>query len=268
MQNTEAMYEDKWNKLCTWDRIKADFPPHFHSYVELLVVKDGVCDVTVDFTEYRMEAGDAVLIFPNVIHSYCAVQSPVKNLTYILPTDFFPLFSDTFAAYRPSNPILKGIYKNAELRAMLESAVTENKSGTPFGTPAAAAYLALLLSRLLPDMELLPASKDISSEGRILAYCSTHFRENISLETLEKELHLSRFHISHLFNDRLHISFSALMRRLRIDEACKLLKNGATVTSAAYASGFGSLRNFNRAFAAEKGITPSEYAKKHAKQSN
>ena len=120
MQNTEAMYEDKWNKLCTWDRIKADFPPHFHSYVELLVVKDGVCDVTVDFTEYRMEAGDAVLVFPNVIHSYCAVQSPVKNLTYILPTDFFPLFSDTFAAYRPSNPILKGVYKNAELRAMLD----------------------------------------------------------------------------------------------------------------------------------------------------
>ena len=131
--------------------------------------------------------------------------------------------------------------KVKELRAMLESAVTENKSGTPFGTPAAAAYLALLLSKLLPDMELLPASKDISSEGRILAYCSTHFRENISLETLEKELHLSRFHISHLFNDRLHISFSALMRRLRIDEACKLLKNGASVTDAAYSSGFGSV---------------------------
>lgn len=265
MEKAEAMYENKWNALCTWDRIKADFPPHFHSYAELLVVKDGICNVTVDFTEYRMQAGDAVIVFPNVIHSYSAVESPVKNLTYMLPPEFFPLLAETFAAFRPSDPILRGIYKNPEYRKLMESALVENKSGSPFGPPAAAGYLALLLSKVLSGVELLPASKDISSEGRILAYCGKHFKENITLETLEKELHLSRFHISHLFNDRLNISFSALLRRLRTDEACKLLKSGASVTTAAYSSGFGSLRNFNRAFSEEKGITPSEYAKKHAK---
>ena len=146
----------------------------------------------------------------------------------------------------------------------MENAVKENKSGKPYGPSAAAGCLAIVLASMLPQMELLPASKDISSEGRILDFCSKHFKENITLETLEKELHLSRFHISHLFNDRLHISFSALLRRLRIDEACKLLKGGASVTDAAYSSGFGSLRNFNRAFADEKGITPSEYSKKHS----
>ncbi len=265
MEKTEAMYENKWNALCTWDRIKADFPPHFHSYVELLVVKDGVCDVTVDFTDYRMEAGDAVLVFPNVIHSYAAVESPVKNFTFMLPPEYFPLLTETFSSFRPADPILRGVHKNAELRSLMENAIKENKSKKPYGPPAAAGYLALLLSFVLPQMELLPAAKDISSEGRILAYCGKHFRENITLETLQKELHLSRFHISHLFNDRLHISFSALLRRLRIDEACKLLKSGATVTTAAYSSGFGSLRNFNRAFSEEKGMTPSEYAKKHTK---
>ena len=266
MQNAEAIYEDKWNNICAWDRIKADFPPHFHSYVELLVVKDGVCDVTVDFNEYRMEAGDGVLVFPNVIHSYSAVRSPVKNLTYILPTEYFPLLSEVFGSSRPAVPILKGIYKNDEFRMLMENALAENKTKSPYGPSAAAGYLTILLSKLLSEMELVPASKDISSEGRILAFCSNHFRENITLETLEKELHLSRFHISHLFNDRLHISFSNLLRRLRVDEACKLLKGGASVTTAAYSSGFGSLRNFNRAFADEKGMTPSEYAKKHAIQ--
>ena len=264
MERAEAMYENKWNDLCTWDRIKVDFPPHFHSYLELLVVKEGSCDVTVDFTTYRMEAGDAVLMFPNVIHSYRSVSTPVKNLTFMLPSEYFPLFAEKFTSTRPTCPLIKGLFNDDEARKYMEEAVKENKSKKPYGAPTAAGYLAILLGRILPQLELVPCASDISSEGRILAFCGEHFREPITLETLENELHLSRFHISHLFSNRLNISFSRLLRSLRLDEACKMLKNGCSVTDAAYSSGFGSLRNFNRAFIEDKKMTPSEYAAKHA----
>ncbi len=265
MEKLDSMYENTWNDLCTWERIKVEYPPHFHSYLELLTVTDGECEVTVDFVTYKMEPGDAVLVFPNVIHSYRSVVSPVKNLTFMLPPAYFPLFKDTFASYRPASPIIKGLYNNETVKEHMHMAIKENKSKTLFGPPTAAGHLAILLGTILPNLELVPSSKDISSEGRILAYCGEHFREPITLETLESDLHLSKFHISHLFNDRLNISFSRLLRTLRIDEACKLLKSGATVTTAAYSSGFGSLRNFNRAFAEDKGMTPSEYSLKHAK---
>ena len=52
---------------------------------------------------------------------------------------------------------------------------------------------------------------------------------------------------------------------IRIGNACKLLakNNDRCVTEISYKSGFNNLANFNRKFKAIKGITPTEYRKKH-----
>ena len=262
MNRKQTMYEDKWNDLCTWDRIRVDFPPHFHSYLELLIVKSGNCTVNVDFKDYELNDGDAVLVFPNRIHSYrSSGDHLVANLTFMLPPAYFPLFAHHFSSVLPECPVLRGFYLNSQARMHMEEAIKENKSKTTYGAASAAGHLAILLGMILPQFKLVPYTRDTSAEGRIIAYCTEHFKEPITLQTLESELHLSKYYISHLFSTKLNISFSQLIKYLRIDEACKLLKNGTSVTDAAMASGFGSIRSFNRAFAEEKGVTPSKYAK-------
>jgi len=262
MDTTQLKYEDVWKKICTWDRIKIDFPPHYHDYLELVVIKKGRCIASVDFNDYELNDGDAFLVFPSRIHSYkSSGKEPVANYTFILPRDRFPLFKQFFTDVMPECPVIRGFIDLPNVRNSLECAVKENKNNTPYGEATAAGYISVILGEYLKNTTLVPITGNSTTMEKIISYCNRHFREQISLETMAKELHISKFHISHILNDRMNISLPKLLQRIRLTEACKLLKSNYLVTDAALSSGFGSLRSFNRAFMAEKGITPTEYIK-------
>ena len=94
----------------------------------------------------------------------------------------------------------------------------------------------------------------------IVQYCSQNFTKELSLAILEKELHLSKYYISHLFGDKLGIRFNDYINSLRISEACRLLRmSDMNITEVSNASGFGTLRTFNRSFMKQMGISPSDY---------
>ena len=83
----------------------------------------------------------------------------------------------------------------------------------------------------------------------MVEYCVRHFDKDLSLSVLERELHISKYYISHLFSDKLHISFNDYVNSLRISYACKhLRRSNSSITQIASLVGFASLRTFNRAF--------------------
>ena len=66
---------------------------------------------------------------------------------------------------------------------------------------------------------------------------------------MASRLHLSKFYISHLFSQKLHLSYSDYIRSLRISEACRLLtETSLGITEISYQVGFPTPRTFNRAF--------------------
>jgi YesN/AraC family two-component response regulator len=88
------------------------------------------------------------------------------------------------------------------------------------------------------------------------------------LQTIADELHISRYYISHLFGQRLHIGFSDYINSLRVRSAAEMLKSGnKTITEIAYAVGYNSVRTFDRCFLKVRGMTPKEYREKaHSKK--
>ena len=96
----------------------------------------------------------------------------------------------------------------------------------------------------------------------VIQYCSQNFTKDLSLTILEEELHLNKYYISHLFGDKLGMRFNDYINSLRISESCRLLRMSAlSITEISDASGFGTLRTFNRAFIKQMGMSPSEYRK-------
>lgn len=260
MKERESLYETKWNKVCVWEREDIDFPPHLHAYAELIVLREGSCVATVDLVDYPLAAGDALIVFPNRIHSYrTPPEIREKNYTLILPLSFFPPYQERFASSLPSSPLVRGFYREPEVAELLDAAYSCNRGEGPFDRAVAVGYLTVLLGRLLGKLDLRPAEEACSVEGRIAAYLCEHFREPLSLAVLEKDLWLSRFRLSHLFSARFGMSFPAFLRALRVQEAERLLSEGANVTEAAFSAGFGSLRSFDRAFFEQKHVTPSAY---------
>ena len=113
---------------------------------------------------------------------------------------------------------------------------------------------------------MLPMRATKSDENQamraVIRYCALNFTKDLSLTILEEELHLSKYYISHLFGDKLGIRFNDYINSLRISESCRLIRmSDMSITEISDASGFGTLRTFNRAFIKQMGMSPSEYKK-------
>ena len=81
-----------------------------------------------------------------------------------------------------------------------------------------------------------------------------------ALELLEKELHISKYYVSHVMHEKLNVGFNEYVNSLRVSNACiYLLKTDMSITEISDAVGFNSIRTFNRAFAKQMKVSPSEY---------
>lgn len=118
-----------------------------------------------------------------------------------------------------------------------------------------------IIAQLLCDFELKTRIKtDNPTLSEILNFCEQHFSEDITLEQVAKSLHLNKYHISHLINQKLGIGFSYYINTLRINAACDLLSTtDRKISDIVGDVGFGSIRSFNRSFTEIMHTTPIKY---------
>ena len=140
----------------------------------------------------------------------------------------------------------------------------KSMGGTEFYEQKLFAYVTLLLSEIIPQLELVERTPSESNNlKRLLEYCGENFTKDLNLENLSKELYMNKYHISHLFNDVLGISLRKYINTMRIKLAEQLLaQNELSVNEVAYSVGFTTQRTFNRVFIEHRGITPSEFRQK------
>ena len=104
---------------------------------------------------------------------------------------------------------------------------------------------------------------NVAVAREIVGFCSEHFAEELSLEMLESELHLSKYYISHLFSGKLGIRFNDYINSLRISHACRLLRReDMQITEIAGLVGFEDPFYFSRIFARHIGCSPKAYRKR------
>ena len=96
---------------------------------------------------------------------------------------------------------------------------------------------------------------------KVVKYLQTNFIYPISVDTACAALHVSRSTLSHMIQSEMHGSFISLLKQQRVENACKCLKNGQSVTDAAYNSGFQSVNYMARVFKTHMNMTPSQYKK-------
>lgn len=125
-------------------------------------------------------------------------------------------------------------------------------------------YAQALLGEILRNVSIKENHDDTPDDAmrRVVMHCLNNFKNSaLSLENISVELHLSKYYISHIFTNKIKISFNDFINEMRIEEACRLLKSDSklSATQIAYEVGFGSIRTFNRAFVKFKGISPREF---------
>ena len=94
----------------------------------------------------------------------------------------------------------------------------------------------------------------------IVRYMQEHLNEEISLNILAEEFHLSAQYISQLFKNEIGVNFLSYLTNIRIEQAKKLLlSTDYAVAEVSERTGYSDYRVFTKAFKKSEGVTPSQY---------
>ncbi len=233
---------------------------HLHYHIELALVFNGHTRITVDSQPYEVRGGDLVVVFPNQIHSFETVERE-KYILMIVNPDIMPEFMGQLTACLPNCNVVKDAMSDGELKTLAYKISDTYYGDESFKDIILRGYFLAFFGKLLGKLEMRDVqSRDYHVLGMILNYCINHSEKPLSLNVLERELHISKYYISHIMSNKLHIGFNDYINSLRVSNACKKLeKTDHTITEISEIVGFNTLRTFNRAFLKQMGMTPSEY---------
>ena len=241
--------------------VALDCSPHLHAHVEILYMISGRTHAYVDSDPYTVEDGDMLVVFPNKIHRFVDEYKDNKYILFIINPNLVPELEATLNTSTPVSPLIKGASQNKRLdlvaRLLLEYGdfPEEQKDALMKG------YLLSFFAEFTSMLELSSGkSYDNQALKAVVNYCTQNFTKDLSLSMLERELHLSKYYISHLLGDKLGVRFNDYVNSLRISESCRLLRTtDLSITEISDAAGFGTLRTFNRAFLKQMKVAPSDY---------
>lgn len=98
----------------------------------------------------------------------------------------------------------------------------------------------------------------------IISIIEHGYREQITLESLEKNVYMSKHHLSRIFRELTGATIIDYLFKFRINQAKILfiLNRDSTVTDVYQEVGFQSMSHFSRLFKKFVGLTPEQYRKK------
>lgn len=266
-----SLTHDYPSEICGW---------HSHPEYEIHLITQTSGSVIVGDHIGSFEPGQIAIFGPNLPHDWVSDLAPGESVT---DRDYVIQFTDSWI-----RSCMELIPELTELEAVLhQSKYGLSLVGTS-GTSAAevmkqavksegsqqVALVMQLLSifarapkadrRLMAGDWIDPSSDHLAQlaveEG--ISYIFDNLTGTISLAAAASLAHMSEATFSRYFKRASGITFSEMVKKLRIAHACRLLDStDSTIATVASDSGYNNLANFNRQFLAELGMTPREYRK-------
>lgn len=242
--------------------VKLGCRPHLHHHIEFVYMLEGHSVGYADSAAFKIGPGDIFVAFPNQIHRFITSE-PEKYMLFIVSPDIIPEVSSLLGDSLPESNLLPASEQNDDLTSLLCDIAAVSRDGGDNRDLILRGYLLAFFGRLLRRMPPLKIrSGDTKAIKAVVDYCSKNYTSPLSLALLEEKLHISRYYISHIFGDRLNIGFNDYVNSLRVNQACRYLRQtDKSITEISELVGFGTQRTFNRAFVRQTALSPSDYRK-------
>lgn len=256
----QPFYEKKDEEFRCFFSTDMTFPAHLHRAVELVLVQDGVMEVTAQNQTRMLRKNEIALIFPEIIHSY-RTQSFSRSIFCIFSPSLIKEYYHMLCRSLPQCPFFSFPGSETDLVTAFNRILQYADKVFPISV----AWLNLILTYLMSEAVLIPRDSQYSTDigYRIISYLSNHFQEPLTLNQVARELHFNKYYISRTISSRLHCSFREYVNRLRLDYAARLLREtNRSIMEIWQEAGFESQKTFNRTFLSCYGVTPSQYRTK------
>ena len=264
-----VLYENKSNDdvtLAIGHHLSAS--AHLHSHIEVVYMLEGKSRGWINDRSYDLLPGDIFIVFPNQVHRYETFDKE-RYLLVIFPKEYCHEYNYWFKNFVPRQSVLHVHDFETSLAASILMRLYENRLETgEIADTIQKGYLLAFLGYMIKNLDFVEEKTDeISLLKNLLNYCEANYNQDLSLTLLEQKLHANRFYISHLFSRKLKMKFNSYVNSLRVEHACKMLRNtDMSITEISQEVGFSTSRTFNRAFVQIIGTSPSAYRHKFLKK--
>jgi len=254
--------------------------PIFHSHIryEVYYFYEGACTYLIGDRIYNLSPGDLILMNGMTLH--CAKMDPevpyVRSVIHFDPSSLQPYlelphavpFLQPFQQFANYRLTLRESEKE-EAERLLETMHKHGEDGGEIGRNrmklAFVDLLHFIYERCLQPLRGLP---ELSSEKertvqRIVTYLEDKYADDLHMEQLQADLHVSKFYLSRLFKEVTGVTIFDFVFQRRINQAKTmfLLDPDISVTDVSLQTGFKHLAHFSRVFKSRVGVTPEKYRK-------
>lgn len=246
---------------------------HSHSFYELIYCRNTCgAEYLIGSERYRLMRGDLIFVPPGVSHRPLlpeTVSEPYKRYVLWMSRDFMEqyarLFPYPFTDKQAHASMLRtgGTQWNERLAELFRTGVMEAEQKEDGWEAAVIGNTITLLTQIKRatndrNAYALEAEKPELLD-RIMAYVEACYGDSVVIKNVAKEFYVSDSTISHLFKQKLGISFYRFVTQRRLIAAKKLIEKDIPLELVAVQVGFFDYSGFYRAFKKEYGISPRQY---------
>ncbi|MBQ8687576.1 MAG: helix-turn-helix transcriptional regulator [Ruminococcus sp.] len=226
--------------------------PHWHMEYELIFPDCGTARVMVGSEQYLLEEGSCIFVSSGVVHN---IQSASDSIISVIKTDR-ELVDSAFDGKTPDCPLIR---TQLPLKTLFDEIISALQSSQPYSDIFSSCSMLRILAQLFNGCSM--QSRHAVSSGEkykaLLKLIETRYAD-ITFEEAAAFMCYSKPYFSKYFSRISGMSFSAYVNIIRIAEAVSMLsQKQMTITEIAHATGFGTIRHFNRTFKELTGHTPS-----------
>lgn len=255
--------------LARWNR---------HPEYEIHLIRRGTGRYIIGDAVGPFSPGQLFLVGSNLPHDWISDLRPGEHLEgrdVVLQFDpaWFERFQNVVPELGDISALLARSGRGIEFHGQTarEGAAVLETIGTQSGVAAISGFLALLTtlsrapsgdfhtlsSRTVGDSIGADTSDVVASA---LDYIFANLDSDPRLSVAASMANMSESAFSRYFKNASGQTFSGMVKRLRLTQACRLLEHtDATIAQISQSVGYSNLSNFNRRFRDEYGMTPSDY---------
>lgn len=260
------------------DSFKETF--HAHQGMELQYIHRGEGQLIIDQRTYRVESNMLCLFQPFQLHrlrmDMCPESPYLRSFVVFEPAVYEPYlqgmphlltFYRALCQDRWPEPVIYRLPEEHEFVRTLTSISGHLRAEDPdeLRQEKVALFLVALLRQLLHVLSDFreradPKPRPAHRAEQIMQWVERNYTRPFRLEALAAELHMSPYHISHLFREATGTSLSEYVKARRLRQACVLLTvSELSVAEIGALIGLDNSSYFCKIFKEYKGITPHQY---------
>ena len=247
--------------------VEHDYALHIHDCYELEILYEGHGTQWLNGNAVAIAPGSLYLLSPSDSHRFITQNVPMNFLTVKIDGNAAPDFIAKLLEHGIGGAFVQ-LSPDEFAQTMLDFDKLERElrgRGQYYEECAYACLVSILVRLLRPVSHLrhLSISHAAMYLHDALQYIQTHLSEPIALKDVAAACGLSPCYLSSLFSQNVGCNYSQYLMERRVYFACQLLDTtDQTVYAIAYASGFGSISNFQRAFKLVMHTSALQYRKR------